>query len=74
MGSDCSACTKCQIGLSEKENELYRQSIEYQNGTTNNKYSQNIPEIIFLQIKIKKFLKRLNKILVQKKDFITRIM
>ena len=69
MGSDCSACTKCQIGLSEKENELYRQSIEYQNGTTNNKYSQNIPEIIFLQIKIKKFLKRLKQNLGPKERF-----
>ena len=69
MGSDCSACSKCQMGQSEKENELNRQSIEYTKDNENNKYSQNIPEIIFLQIKIKKFLKRLKQNLDTKERF-----
>ena len=78
MGSECSTCSKCQIGLSEKQNEINRQSIEYPNGKYKNEevlenkflnsenknkiiqyYSNDIGKIIFLQLKIKKFLYKL---------------
>ena len=75
MGSDCSHCSNCESGLSEKENELNRHSIEYPKGSikkednqkltsdSKNKitefYRKYIPTIIFLQLKIKKFLNRI---------------
>ena len=36
MGSDCSNCTKCDLGiLSEKQNEIDRQSLEYRKRNIN---------------------------------------
>ena len=67
MGSHCSNCTKCDLGLSESQNEINNQSINYPKGDTNKEessiinqdyknrisyYKKNIPKIIFLQLKI----------------------
>ena len=76
MGSDCSNCTKCDLGIiSEKQNEIDRQSLEYIKrnmnreelvNNINNKileyYNNYLPAIIYLQLNIKKFLKKLQQL------------
>ena len=42
MGSDCSHCSNCESGLSEKENELNRHSIEYPKGSIKNEDNQKL--------------------------------
>ena len=83
MGSDCTNCSKCDIGIiSESQNEIDRQSIEYRNGNINrdqlilnNKdniikyYNNYLPQIIFLQIRLKKFLNKLKQSTDPKEDF-----
>ena len=73
MGSDCSNCTKCDLGiLSEKQNEIDRQSLEYRKRNINREelinnninkiieyYNNHLPTIIYLQNNIKKYLKKL---------------
>ena len=84
MGSHCSNCSKCDLGLSESQNEINNQSINYPKGDTNKEessiinqdyknrisyYKKNIPKIIFLQLKIKKLLNRNTKDSDQKDKF-----
>ena len=82
MGSDCSNCSKCDLGIiSENQNEIDRQSLEYRNGNinreqmiiNNNKilkyYSEHLSEITFLQINIKKFLEKLKHSSNAKEEF-----
>ena len=86
MGSECSNCSKCDLGIiSESQNEIDRQSIEYRNGNltrdkimNNNKnniikyYSDHLPTIIFLQIRIKKYLNKLRQSTDPKEDFYSK--
>ena len=65
-------CNKCDLGLYEDQNEINRFSLNYPNtkenfdiisdnnlsNLDNHKYKKYEPEIIFLQIKIRKFLLR----------------
>ena len=83
MGSDCSNCSKCDLGLmSESKNEINRQSMEYRNGNISreqlvninknnliNYYRNYIPTIIYLQIRIKKYLRKLRQFTDPKDDF-----
>jgi len=83
MGSDCSNCSKCDLGImSESQNEINRQSIEHRNGNINreqlmninkinliNYYNNYLPTIIYLQIRIKKYLNKLRKFTDPKNDF-----
>ena len=82
MGSDCSNCSKCDLGIiSENQNEIDRQSLEYRNGNinreqmiiNNNKilkyYSEHLSEITYLQINIKKFLEKLKHSSNAKEEF-----
>ena len=83
MGSECSNCSKCDLGIiSESQNEIDRQSLEYRKGNLKRdelilkenteiiKYYNNyLPTIIFLQIKIKKYLHKLKQSINPKDDF-----
>ena len=82
MGSDCSNCSKCDMGImSESQNEIDRQSIEYRNGSLNRElmiiknnqmlkyYNQHLPEIAYLQIRIKRFLNRIKRTTDPKEEF-----
>lgn len=75
MGSECSNCSKCDLGImSESQNEIDRQSLDYRKGNINREqlinnlnnniikyYSNYLPKIIFLQIRIKKYLNKVKQ-------------
>jgi len=82
MGSECTNCSKCDLGIiSESQNEIDRQSLEYRKGNIKrdillnnnnniiNYYKNYIPEIIFLQIRIKKYLFKNRQFTNPKDDF-----
>ena len=81
MGSECTNCSKCDLGIiSERQNEIDRQSIDYRNGNikrdillNNNNlidyYKNYLPKIIFLQIRIKKYLLNKRQFANPKDDF-----
>ena len=83
MGSECSNCSKCDLGIvSESQNEIDRQSLEYRKGNINRDhlinlknnniikyYSNYLPKIIFLQIRIKRFLNKIKQFADPKDTF-----
>ena len=78
MGSECSLCNRCEIIHEEKGNELNNSKIKIKllgsMSENNILYYQNyIPEIIFLQMKIKKFLKKLKDNTNPKEAFYNKI-
>ena len=68
MGTVCSHCSNCESNLTEEDNELYSRS----STKKKNNYKDNIPTIIFLQLKIKKFLNKLKQDSDQKNLFYKR--
>ena len=77
MGSDldCSNCSKCDLSLFERQNEINDQIIESPGKRKRENiilnidykdkrleyYNKNISQIIFLQLRIKKFLNHLKQ-------------
>ena len=72
---DCSKCSNCDLSLFEKQNEISRQFIESPGKIKRDNiilnidykdkrleyYNKNIPQIIFLQLRVKKFLNHLKQ-------------
>ena len=81
MGSECTNCSKCDLGIiSESKNEIDRQSLDYRKGNIKrdillnnnniiNYYKNYLPKIIYLQIRIKKFLLNKRQFTNPKDDF-----
>ena len=72
MGLYCSNCNNCNYFISEQQTEINTPSIQYSNEygrnrgkkenlLYNEKYKNNLPKIIFLQLKIKKFINEINQ-------------
>ena len=67
MGSVCSHCSNCESNLTEEDNELYSHS-----SIKKDNYKAKMSTIIFLQLKIKKFLNKLKQDSDQKNLFYKR--